>query len=253
MSIADKKGEILRLIDKLKIEPTDRAVPRPGGSPGPDDSAGDRLSRRRRDLLALRERRSKLGMDFLEERLLGICHMLEDRISGLEKIMNREEDRRAALPAGEPSRGTNVAGSQSMEIAPDMSSISPDLSAMVPIVPDGEAGRDKERIHTLSGVIKEGVLPDILQYVSANNSSGTFVIEDADKKIEIFFKSGKLYHAVCGEMSGQSAFFAAMTMEGGKFFFDETDELPEDTTIDGNTQFLILEALRQIDETRGDT
>ena len=44
---------------------------------------------------------------------------------------------------------------------------------------------------------------------------------------------------------------AAMATKDGKFHFDETEDISDEITIDENTPFLILEALRQIDESRG--
>jgi hypothetical protein len=55
-------------------------------------------------------------------------------------------------------------------------------------------------------------------------------------------------HAQSGDLVGEQAFFAAFGAQSGRYFFRETTELPEDRTIDASTQLLILEALRQIDE-----
>jgi hypothetical protein len=109
---------------------------------------------------------------------------------------------------------------------------------------------DKERVYTLSGAIQEGVLADILQLLSSNGKTGAFTVDDEGKKVEMYFRDGHLYHAVCEDMSGQSAFFVAMALEKGTFYLEETDQLPDESSIDGNTQFIILEALRQIDEER---
>ena len=57
-----------------------------------------------------------------------------------------------------------------------------------------------------------------------------------------------MFHAVGPDMVGELAFFAAFGAENGHYSFRETLELPEERTIDGSTQLLILEALRQIDE-----
>ena len=49
-------------------------------------------------------------------------------------------------------------------------------------------------------------------------------------------------------MEGESAFFAAFAFQSGRYSFLETTDLPTTATIEGNTQFLVLEALRQMDE-----
>ena len=95
------------------------------------------------------------------------------------------------------------------------------------------------------------MLPDILQLISSNDKTGVFRCEHEGPAIDLFFRDGHLYHALGENMSGQSAFFAAMAQQEGHFSFSETDDVPGEQTIDGNTQFMILEALRQIDEERG--
>jgi hypothetical protein len=55
-------------------------------------------------------------------------------------------------------------------------------------------------------------------------------------------------HAEGAGMSGESAFFAAFATTKGRYSFHQTTDITTQKTIDGNTQFLILEALRRIDE-----
>lgn len=103
---------------------------------------------------------------------------------------------------------------------------------------------------TFAGVIQEGILADMLQLVSSNVMSGVFSVVGDGAPIEMFFHEGELKHAQCGELEGESAFFAAMATEQGRYSFRESKEPPPKQTISNKTQFLILEALRQIDEAR---
>lgn len=105
--------------------------------------------------------------------------------------------------------------------------------------------------HLLGGVVNDSVLPDLLQMLSSNQLTGVFVAEDARMKVELYFNGGEMYHATAGETVGESALFAAFGFEGGRFYFLESDQLAGERTIQANTQFLILEALRQIDEKQG--
>ena len=105
--------------------------------------------------------------------------------------------------------------------------------------------------HLLGGAVNEGILPDLLQMISSNQLSGIFVAEDAMLKVELFFHRGEMYHAISGETVGESALFAAFSLDGGRFYFLENDQPIAERTIEANTQFLILEALRQVDEKRG--
>jgi hypothetical protein len=104
----------------------------------------------------------------------------------------------------------------------------------------------------LQGMIQGDLLSDILQLVSSNGLSGVFRVERGDTGYDLFFREGQIEHAAGSGLSGDSAFFAAFGLRTGRYAFRETTELPSEKTIDGNTQFLILEALRQIDEASGE-
>jgi hypothetical protein len=92
------------------------------------------------------------------------------------------------------------------------------------------------------------MVADMLQTVSSNGMSGVFVVEIEGEQTELYFDEGRMCHAQSGDLVGEQAFFAAFGAQAGRYFFRETTELPEAKTIDASTQLLILEALRQIDE-----
>lgn len=102
--------------------------------------------------------------------------------------------------------------------------------------------------HTFSGIIQGQMLSDMLQLVSSNSMSGRFVVEDEGKSCKLFFEEGRICHAEAGKLSGENAFFAAFAFASGRYYFQETSDLPVERTINSSTQFLILEALRKIDE-----
>ncbi len=103
---------------------------------------------------------------------------------------------------------------------------------------------------TFSGVIQGQMLSDMLQLVSSNDLSGVFVVDSGGSKCHMYFELGRIFHAEAPGMTGDQAFFAAFGADTGRYYFTETDDLPSDRTIDAGTQFLILEALRRIDESR---
>jgi len=181
-----------------------------------------------------------MGQDLLEERLLGICQQLDERIARIESIIEQRAQMVERIRGEEPSRGTDHARSI-VAATPD-----PTASHGVQESPD-------EPVSALSGWIRDGILPDIIQLISSNNKTGILVLENEQRRIELYMRDGELYHASTKGMDGQAAFFAAIALEAGRFFFEETDDLAEKKTIDGDTQFLILEALRQIDEDKKDT
>jgi len=258
--IAGQKQEILNLLEKLHQgsakTKSKKQEDREAETTGP--SLQDRIRRRRQDLLDLRDRRERLGQDLLEERLLNICQMLEERIARIESAIGRGAPRAKAVQDVESADGTDIAA--------NLGAMTPDLDIAIPtpeaaqspmdlgldlISSDQSQPEQETPTAALSGLVQDGILPDILQMISSNTKTGIFTLEADGKKIDLFLQDGEMYHAVTEDMTGQTAFFAAMAMEEGKFYFHETDEVPEEKTIDGNTQFMILEALRQIDEEQG--
>ncbi|MBN2496114.1 MAG: DUF4388 domain-containing protein [Deltaproteobacteria bacterium] len=241
MDIAEKKEEILRLIEKLHP-----GSPRPAGRAGAgakivQHPRVERLARMRRELADIRARREKTGLDLLEERMLRTCQMLEERISRIESILGIGTSQAMAETAS--TRGTSFARNASqMHAVPQIEHETG--SAAQP------AKQQASGVSTLSGLIQEGILADLLQLISSNKSTGIFRVESGGTRAEMYLRDGSLYHAACEGMSGQVAFFAAMALESGTFHFEETSKIPEEVTISGNTQFMILEALRQIDEER---
>lgn len=113
----------------------------------------------------------------------------------------------------------------------------------------GPPAEDAE--HTVSGELRGQLMPDMLQLLSSNALTGVFVVKSGKVENRLYLEEGQICHAEGPGMEGESAFFAVMALEQGRYHFDETAELPEEKTITGNTQFLILEALRQIDEGGG--
>ena len=125
----------------------------------------------------------------------------------------------------DPVRETK--SSAGMDIASNPDAMTPDLDIAIPGIEEASVpGDDFQPV--LSGLIQEGVLPDILQMISSNQRTGIFTLDSDGKQIDLFFGEGEMYHAVADDMTGQTAFFAAMALEGGRFYFRETDELPED-------------------------
>ncbi len=257
-NIAGQKQEILNLLEKLHQKSAQTKSPkqedREVETSGP--SLQNRIRRRRQDLLDLRDRRERLGQDLLEERLLNICQMLEERIAKIESTISQGGHQARTIEEVESADGTDIAS--------NLGAMTPDLDIAIPMQEEAPGPMDMDltspqRVEpdlagptpALSGLVQDGILPDILQMISSNTKTGIFTLENEGRTIELYLRDGEMYHAKTEDMTGQTAFFAAMAMEEGKFYFQETDEVPDDKTIDGNTQFMILEALRQIDEEQG--
>ena len=102
-----------------------------------------------------------------------------------------------------------------------------------------------------SGILKGQMLSDMLQLVSSNQMSGIFVIDSEVGNCTLYFFEGRIRHAVGEGVTGEEAFFAAFASQEGRYHFTETVDLPPDITVSSGTQFLVLEALRRMDETSG--
>jgi hypothetical protein len=114
------------------------------------------------------------------------------------------------------------------------------------------SGPAPAEVHALAGVIQPGLLADILQLVSSNTLSGVFRVDAGTVHYHLFFDEGQIVHADGPALQGEEAFYAAFAVTEGKFIFDEGAIEGGEATITGNTQFLILEALRRIDEVQGE-
>jgi hypothetical protein len=101
---------------------------------------------------------------------------------------------------------------------------------------------------TFSGAIQGQMLSDMLQLVSSNQMSGIFIIEDEMSSCTLYFDEGRICHAANGETIGEDAFFAAFALGSGRYHFKEASQLPPERTISAGTQYLVLEALRRMDE-----
>jgi hypothetical protein len=251
MGIADKKREILRLVEQLNAQ---SRLGKPGRKSNTDKNVLALVKKRSIDENSIprkKESDRESERDPVEERLLTICKQLDKRIKNIEDFIgaNFVETESNGVQL---KNGINVASNKSETPTsrknPQDSSRDSRNTGENSRSPDSTLTQEQE--YCLGGKIQEGILPDILQLVSSNNKTGVFCLQQNSQRIELYFDDGTLYHAKTENMVGQNAFFAAMALEGGRFYFIESDDIPSERTIDGNTQFMILEALRQIDEQR---
>jgi hypothetical protein len=162
----------------------------------------------------------------------------------LERRVHRLEQRNGE--SLRPSR-TSVRPEERTSIRPEaLTSIRP--AAKTSTAP----GPERSANAVISGIIQGQLLSDVLQLVSSNSMTGVFSVECRRAKTVLYFDDGRIVHAAGQGLEGEQAFFSIFAFDGGRYHFEETHELPAQRTINSNTQFLILEALRQIDESRAD-
>jgi hypothetical protein len=102
--------------------------------------------------------------------------------------------------------------------------------------------------YTLQGRIQPGLVADVLRLVSANIMTGVFTAQSGELKMELYLIGGEIVHAVGGGDQGRKAVLATLELESGRFGFLETTVQPDRCSLDEETRFLVLKAMRQTDE-----
>jgi predicted regulator of Ras-like GTPase activity (Roadblock/LC7/MglB family) len=99
------------------------------------------------------------------------------------------------------------------------------------------------------GAVSGMSLADIIQIKGGNRYSGCLAVEHTGNNGVIFFRDGDVVHAEQGNLNGEEAFYAVMGWAGGTFR-SEPKISTTSRTIDQPLGFLILEALRRMDEAK---
>jgi hypothetical protein len=102
------------------------------------------------------------------------------------------------------------------------------------------------------GVIHEISLSDLMHVVCFSRSNQMISLVSAVNSAMIYVRSGQVLHAQTGELQGPEAFFEAFRWTTGRF---SAELLPEEvaipTTIDQPWEYLVMEAVRLMDEQSG--
>lgn len=99
------------------------------------------------------------------------------------------------------------------------------------------------------GAVSGMSLADIIQVKGTNRYSGCLVVDHLGQNGLIFFRDGEIIHAEQGALSGEEAFYSILCWVGGTFH-SEPKLATTSKTIDQSLGFLILEALRRLDESK---
>jgi predicted regulator of Ras-like GTPase activity (Roadblock/LC7/MglB family) len=102
------------------------------------------------------------------------------------------------------------------------------------------------------GAVSGLSLADIIQIKGVNRYSGCLIVEHKGNTGYIFFRDGDVVHAEQGNLAGEDAFYAVMEWAGGTFR-SEPKVTTTSRTINQSIGFLVLEALRHIDEAKNNT
>lgn len=92
---------------------------------------------------------------------------------------------------------------------------------------------------------------DLMQSLEMGRKSCQLSLTNAGDKCEVFFAEGQVKHATYGALVGDQAVFKVLRWTGGNFQLDFEGKTDKETT-QLNTQGLLMEGLRLLDESQRD-
>src|SRR5579885_1001536 len=103
----------------------------------------------------------------------------------------------------------------------------------------------------LRGSLAQMNVIDLMQSLEMGRKSCLLSLTRDDEKCGVYFKDGQVVHAVYGELKGDPAVFKVLRWTGGNFQLDFEGKTTESST-QLNTQGLLMEGLRLLDESNRD-
>jgi CheY-like chemotaxis protein len=92
---------------------------------------------------------------------------------------------------------------------------------------------------------------DLMQSLEMGRKSCQLLLTNEGEKCEVFFVQGQVKHATYGSLVGDQAVFKVLRWTGGNFQLDFEGKTDKETT-QLNTQGLLMEGLRLLDESQRD-
>src|SRR5947207_420598 len=93
---------------------------------------------------------------------------------------------------------------------------------------------------------------DLMQSLEMGRKSCQLSLSNNGEKCEVFFVEGQVKHATYGSLAGDAAVFKVLRWTGGNFQLDFEGKTDKETT-QLNTQGLLMEGLRLLDESSRDS
>jgi hypothetical protein len=105
------------------------------------------------------------------------------------------------------------------------------------------------------GVLRGSLLQmnviDLVQSLEMGRKSCSLTLTNRDDKCELYFREGQVTHATYGSLIGDPAVFKVLRWTDGNFEVNFEGKTNQQTT-QLNTQGLLMEGLRQLDEAQRD-
>ncbi len=112
-----------------------------------------------------------------------------------------------------------------------------------------ELARHKPTTTGFRGVLRQVSLQDVIQMECLNRNSSILEVITAKWQGRIFIKDGAMLHAEAGDRNGEAALNRILGLKGGEFNLKPFVD-PPSQTIDGQWEFLLMEAARVSDENK---
>jgi len=103
----------------------------------------------------------------------------------------------------------------------------------------------------LRGSLAQMNVIDLVQSLEMGRKSCLLTMTKSDEKCEIYFNQGQAKHAIYGSTTGDEAVFKVLRWTDGNFQIDFEGKTSQETTT-LNTQGLLMEGLRLLDEAQRD-
>ncbi|HEV2437571.1 MAG TPA: response regulator [Verrucomicrobiae bacterium] len=98
------------------------------------------------------------------------------------------------------------------------------------------------------GVLRRVGLQDVIQMECLGRTSSILEIHNHQLRGRIYIEDGRIIHAQAGDTVGEAAFYKLLALPSGEFQL-QPFESPSKSTIEGQWEFLLMEAARVQDET----
>lgn len=104
---------------------------------------------------------------------------------------------------------------------------------------------------SISGLIEEVPLPDLLQLFATSKKSGVLVIHREEDSGKVYLREGRVYFAVIDDdvdVSPYKSFYRIMAWTHGTFSLEHPTDETFENEIDESTEGLMMEGMRILDE-----
>jgi DNA-binding response OmpR family regulator len=102
---------------------------------------------------------------------------------------------------------------------------------------------------SLTGMLAELSFAELLQTLHLSGKTARVEVRSGLQKGSVCLVDGKVLSADLGEATGEAAFYELVALQHGRFEV-QIGQRPETTNLTESTEFLLLEALRRLDERR---